>query len=60
MREFSHIFERIMLFPKMGRLLESGVRMIFCRHYRIIYQETDTQVIVLTVIHSRRNFPQPQ
>ncbi|WP_439258263.1 type II toxin-antitoxin system RelE/ParE family toxin [Lonepinella sp. BR2271] len=57
--EFRRTFRLLGIAPKMGKLQPDGTRIIFCRHYRIIYQEVDDRVEILTVIHSRRLYPQP-
>ncbi|MCI5763463.1 MAG: type II toxin-antitoxin system RelE/ParE family toxin [Actinobacillus porcinus] len=60
MQEFTVAFERIGLLPKGGRLQDDGTRMTFCRHYRIIYKEFDDKIVIVTVVHSKRRYPQPE
>ncbi|MCK3658549.1 hypothetical protein A4G18_07445 [Pasteurellaceae bacterium Pebbles2] len=59
LEEFHRTFQLLGTAPKMGKLQADGKRMTFCRHYRILYQEHDDRIEILTVIHSRRLYPQP-
>ena len=53
--------ELIGLMPEgIGRLREDGKREAFCRGYRIVYQLTENEAIILTIIHSRMLYPQPE
>lgn len=56
--EFLEKFEYIGFLPKSYKLLGNVTRETFCRSYRIAYEETDDYVQILTVIHSRRKYPQ--
>ncbi len=58
--EFHHTFKLLGVAPKMGKLQPNGSRIVFCRHYRIVYEELDDRVEIITVIHSRRLYPQPK
>ncbi|MDK9430995.1 type II toxin-antitoxin system RelE/ParE family toxin [Gallibacterium anatis] len=51
-------FELIRLLPKTGKQRNDDTRETFCRHYRVVYREFDDRVEILTVIHSRRKYPQ--
>lgn len=53
--------EAIRFMPKaIGRLREDGTREAFVRGYRIVYEEKDEHILILTVIHSCRLYPRPQ
>lgn len=57
---FNEIYEKFDLIsqlPKCGKSREDGTREIFARSYRIVYQELDETVQILTVIHARRLYP---
>lgn len=43
-----------------GRLREDGTREAFIRGYRIVYEERDDYILIVTVIHSSRLYPRPQ
>lgn len=53
-------FTYLCLFPKSGKRLDERTRQVFCRHYRIVYREYDDRVEIITVIHSRRKYPQDE
>ncbi|OBW91267.1 plasmid stabilization system protein [Gallibacterium genomosp. 3] len=55
--EFSEKFDIIQFMPEIGRLREDGTRETFARNYRIIYEEIDNIVYILTVIHCSRLYP---
>ncbi|WP_165772767.1 type II toxin-antitoxin system RelE/ParE family toxin [Caviibacterium pharyngocola] len=56
--ELKHKILMLGFIPKSGRNgIVEGTRELFCRSYRIVYKETELQVRILTVIHSRRNYP---
>ena len=50
--------EKIADFPKMGRIVpeyqQDDIREILVQSYRVIYQLKQDQVLILTVIHGRR------
>ena len=50
--------EKIADFPKMGRIVpeyqQDDIREILVQSYRVIYQLKQNQVLILTVIHGRR------
>ncbi|MGY4675315.1 type II toxin-antitoxin system RelE/ParE family toxin [Ursidibacter arcticus] len=61
---YNEIFETldlISLLPKAGRMRQenNALREMFARSYRIVYQEFDDVILIITVIHSRRLYPQP-
>ncbi|BFU60763.1 MULTISPECIES: type II toxin-antitoxin system RelE/ParE family toxin [Rodentibacter] len=43
-----------------GRLRDDGKREAFCRGYRIVYSIQENEVLINTVIHSRRLYPRPE
>lgn len=43
--------------PKVFKLQPDGNRHAFCRRYRIIYREINTEIHILTIIHSLRKYP---
>ncbi|KGQ25078.1 plasmid stabilization protein [Gallibacterium anatis CCM5995] len=55
---FIEKFRLIAAFPHAGKQRNDNTREIFCRHYRIVYREFDDRIEILTVIHSRRKYPQ--
>ena len=38
---------------------EDGDREAFCRAYRIVYREQGDNIMIVTIIHSRRIYPRP-
>lgn len=52
-------FELISLLPKSGRMRHDGMREIFARSYRIVYQECNAYISIIAVIHARRLYPRP-
>jgi addiction module RelE/StbE family toxin len=61
-REIIQSVERLEAFPKSGRVVpEFGnpdIREVIHPPYRILYQEVDTIIEILTVIHSRQQLSQ--
>ncbi|KAE9532519.1 plasmid stabilization protein [Ursidibacter arcticus] len=59
--EIFETLELISLLPKAGRMRQenNALREMFARSYRIVYQEFDDVILIITVIHSRRLYPQP-
>ncbi|KAA6209291.1 type II toxin-antitoxin system RelE/ParE family toxin [Avibacterium paragallinarum] len=57
---FIERFNLIASFPKAGKRRDDGTRETFCRHYRIVYRESDDCIEIITVIHSRRKYPQDE
>lgn len=58
--EFIEKFDLVGQLPKCGKLRQGkskNIREIFARSYRIVYQEFDDHIEILTVIHSRRLYP---
>lgn len=55
--ELSEKFDIIGFMPTIGRIRDDGTRETFARNYRIIYQEVDNVVYILTVIHCSRLYP---
>lgn len=56
--EFAEKFDIIGFMPTIGRVREEdGTRETFARNYRIIYEEKDNVVYILTVIHCSRLYP---
>lgn len=55
--EFLEKFNQILLLPRSARLLDDGTRQTFCRRYRIIYQQIDDEIHILTVVHSLKKYP---
>ncbi len=55
--EFREKFDLIAMLPKCGKRREDGTREIFARSYRIVYEEIEDAVVILTVIHARRLYP---
>ncbi|WP_032092098.1 type II toxin-antitoxin system RelE/ParE family toxin [Necropsobacter rosorum] len=58
LNDFIKHFELISMLPKSGKLQADKTRITFCRHYRIVYQEAGEFLEIITVIHSRRKYPQ--
>ena len=52
-------FNLIGMLPKCGkpRADQMSTREVFSRSYRIVYQEFDDHIKILTVIHSRQLYP---
>lgn len=50
-------FDLIAFMPKLGKPREDGTRETFCRGYRIIYQQIEDDIYIITIIHSRRLYP---
>ena len=50
--------EKLIDFPKMGRIVpeyqQNDIREILVQSYRVIYQLEQNQILILTVIHGRR------
>ena len=50
--------EKLIDFPKMGRIVpeyqQNDIREIIVQSYRVIYQLEQNQILILTVIHGRR------
>lgn len=58
--EFNKTFELIAFMPNaIGRKREDGEREAFCRSYRIVYQQKGNDILIVSVIHSRRLYPRP-
>lgn len=58
--EFQKTFDLISFMPQAaGRLREDGDREAFCRAYRIVYRQQNDEIVIITVIHSRRIYPRP-
>ena len=51
--------EKLLIFPEMGRMVpeygQKYVREIIFQTYRIIYQLAQDRILVLTVVHGRRD-----
>jgi toxin ParE1/3/4 len=51
--------EKLMEFPKMGRIVpeynRKDIRELFFQSYRIIYQISENRILILTVIHGKRD-----
>jgi toxin ParE1/3/4 len=49
-------------FPERGRtvpeLNDINIKEIFIKEYRVIYRIEEESVMILTIIHGRRNFPE--
>lgn len=47
-------------FPEIGRIVpeidDANIRELFIYSYRLIYEVLPTDILILTVIHGRRNF----
>lgn len=50
-------YDLISMLPKCGKLRDDGTRELFARSYRIVYEETEDSVVILTVIHARKLYP---
>ncbi|QIW16450.1 plasmid stabilization protein [Pasteurellaceae bacterium RH1A] len=57
LKAFYTKFNDIGFLPKAYRQLDDGTRQAFCRSYRIVYQEFEKHIEILTVIHSRQQYP---
>lgn len=55
--EFAEKFDIIGFMPTIGRVREDGTRETFVRNYRIVYEEINNVVYILTVIHCSRLYP---
>ena len=55
---FQQKFAYISNFPKACRMLEDGTRQAFYQRYRIIYQEFDNEILIITVKHSLKKYPE--
>jgi toxin ParE1/3/4 len=51
--------EKLIEFPKMGRMVpeynRKDIRELFFQSYRIIYQISENRILILTVIHGKRD-----
>lgn len=56
--EIHNTLENLSYFPQLGVVgLVENTRECFCRGYRIVYRETETQIQILTIIHCRQEYP---
>lgn len=56
--EIHKTLDNLAYFPKIGVIGQiENTRECFCRGYRIVYRETETQVQILTIIHCRQAYP---
>lgn len=55
--EIREKFDLITMLPKCGKQKDDGTREIFARSYRIVYEEMEDSVVILTVIHARKLYP---
>jgi addiction module RelE/StbE family toxin len=55
--------EKLIDFPNMGRMVpeyqQNDIREIIVQSYRVIYQLIQNQILILTVIHGRRELTKP-
>jgi toxin ParE1/3/4 len=54
--------DQLALFPDSGRIIpernDPSLRELVRPPYRIVYERTDDQVVILTVFHAARTFPE--
>ncbi len=59
LKEIYRATERLIIFPESGRnlpeLSATNLREIIVGNFRIIYTRIDNNIIIVTVLHSRRN-----
>lgn len=53
--------DQLVFFPKRGRIVpeigDTKIREIFIYSYRIIYEANKNDIVIVALLHSRRNFP---
>lgn len=56
--DLMNTIEKLGDFPKMGVIGKvENTREFWCRGYRIVYQEFEDEVLITTIIHTRRQYP---